>query len=325
MTRKVVLLSAPYMIPTLQRFQPLFDAYEIDLIVPDVEERLEAEDLLKIASQFDGAITGDDRFNAEVLKACSPRLKVISKWGTGTDSIDQDAARELGIAVRNTPAAFTEAVADSVLAYILAFARQSPWLDRDLKAGGWQKIPGRSLNECTLGVIGVGSIGKAVLERAHAFGMRLLGNDILEIADDFLRATGTEMQPLESLLKQADFITLNCDLNSTSQHIINADSLKLFKKTAVLINTARGPLVDEKALVAALESGALAGAALDVFEQEPLPENSALRSMSQVMLAPHNSNSSPAAWEYVHWNSIRNLFAGLGIPSDDLQPEKYPA
>ena len=322
---KTVLLSAPYLIPSRARFAPLFAQYGLELIVPEVEERLEEADLLALAGQFDGAITADDRFTAKVLEACAPRLKVISKWGTGIDSIDQEAAKRLGVAVRNTPGAFTEAVADSVLAYVLAFARRTPWLDDDLKAGGWHKLTGRSLGECTLGVIGVGAIGKAVLRRAQPFGIRLLGNDIVTIDQAFLDETGTTMMDLEDLLAQADFVSLNCDLNPTSRHIINAKTLAAMKPGAVLVNTARGPLIEEKALIAALEVGPLAGAALDVFEDEPLSKDSPLRAMDNVMLAPHNANSSPAAWERVHWNTIRNLLDGLGIPPDDLNPEDYPA
>jgi len=321
----VVLVSAPYMLPSLNRFRPLFDRYDIQMIVPEVNERLEVDEIMPYAGDFDGAICGDDRFTAEVLDACSPRLKVISKWGTGIDSIDQAAAKSLGVDVRNTPGAFTEPVADSVMAYVLAFARQSPWMDRRVKSGDWGKLPGRALSECSLGVIGVGQIGKAVLRRAKAFGMRLLGNDVVEMSADFLAETGVEMMDLDGLLGQADFISLNCDLNPSSRQLINMQTLSLLRPSAVLINTARGPLVEESALIDALEKGNLAGAALDVFEQEPLPDDSPLRSMDNVMLAPHNANASPAAWERVHWNTIRNLLDGLGISSDDLKAEDYPA
>jgi phosphoglycerate dehydrogenase-like enzyme len=205
------------------------------------------------------------------------------------------------------------------MGYILAFARRLPWMDRAMKQGVWDKIPGRSLSECTLGVIGLGNVGKAVIRRAHGFGMRLLGNDILQIDPDFVAENGVEMVSLETLLSQSDFISVNCDLNPTSRRLINADSLECLKPGAVLINTARGPIVDEVALVTALQTGQLAGAALDVFEVEPLPAGSPLRQMDQVLLAPHNSNSSPAAWERVHWNTIRNLLDGLGIPHADLE------
>ncbi len=315
---KTILLSAPYLIPFAERFRPVFAHYGLELLIPSVRERMEEEDLLAYAGQFDGTICGDDRYSERVLRACLPRLRVIAKWGTGIDSIDRRAAEQLGIAVRNTPNAFTLPVADTTLGYILAFARRQPWMDRAMKAGQWQKIPGRSLSECTLGVVGVGNIGKAVLRRARAFGMRLLGNDIQPIAPDFLLENGVQMLPLPELLAQADFISLHCDLNPTSRHLINAETLSWVRPQAVLINTARGPIVDEPALVSALQAGQLAGAALDVFEVEPLPLDSPLLSMDNVLLAPHNSNSSPAAWERVHWNTIRNLLDALDIAHTDL-------
>ncbi|GIK10645.1 MAG: phosphoglycerate dehydrogenase [Anaerolineaceae bacterium] len=311
-----VLMTAPYMIPFLERFKATFDKYAVELIVPEVRERMEETDLLKYAGQFDGAICGDDRYTARALEACAPRLKVISKWGTGIDSIDSAAASRLNVTVARTPNAFTTPVADSVLGYMLAFVRRQPWMDSAMKRGEWEKIPGRTLSECTLGVVGVGAIGKAVTRRARAFGMKVLGTDIVDIDHVFISESGIEMTDLSSLLSASDFVSLNCDLNPTSRHLINARTLAQMKPTAVLVNTARGPIVDEPALVAALQSGGIAGAALDVFESEPLPHDSPLLKMDNVMLAPHNANSSPAAWERVHWNTIRNLLEGLGIKEE---------
>ena len=308
-----VLISAPYIIPIIDRFQHVFEEHLLKLIIADVHERLSEEQVLAYAGQFDGTLCGDDRYTARVLEACAPRLKVISKWGTGIDSIDQQAARRLGIKVRRTSNAFTLPVADTVLGYILAFARQHPWMDRDMKAGKWEKIPGRSLSECTLGVVGIGNIGKAVIRLGRAFGMQILGNDIIEIDPDFVLENGVEMTSLDDLLRRSDFVSLNCDLNPTSYRLINALSMRLMKPTAVIINTSRGTIIDEQALIEALQSGTISGAALDVFEEEPLPLESPLRQMETVILAPHNANSSPAAWERVHWNTIRNLLDGLGI------------
>jgi len=308
-----VLMTAPYMIPFLDRFKPEFAKYELELIVPNVEERMEEEDLLKYAGQFDGAICGDDRYTARVIEACSPRLKIISKWGTGVDSIDASACSHFGVKLGRTPNAFTTPVSDTVLGYMLAFARRGPWMDAAMKRGEWQKIPGKTLSECTLGIIGIGNIGKAVTRRAKAFGMKVLGTDIIEIDHVFVSETGIQITNLQSLLSESDFVSVNCDLNPTSQHLINAETLAKMKSTAVLINTARGPIVDEKALIAALSSGQVGGAALDVFEFEPLPKNSPLLKMDNVMLAPHNSNSSPTAWERIHWNTIKNLVEGLGL------------
>lgn len=308
-----ILLTAPYMIPFLDRFKPVFDGYNIALIVPGVQERMEEADLLQYAGQFDGAICGDDRYTERVIEACAPRLKVISKWGTGVDSIDAAACSRYGVNLCRTVNAFTIPVADSVLGYILAFARRQPWMDREMKSGKWEKIPGRTLSECTLGVIGVGNIGKAVTRRARAFGMKVYGTDIVDIDHVFITETGIEMTSLQELLSKADYISVNCDLNPTSHHLMNHDTLSLVKPNAILINAARGPIVDEMALIEALQSRRLAGAALDVFEYEPLPSESPLLQMDNVMLAPHNSNSSPAAWERVHWNTIRNLVEGLGL------------
>jgi D-3-phosphoglycerate dehydrogenase / 2-oxoglutarate reductase len=308
-----ILLSAPYMLPHISRFRPVFERYGLDLIMPEVRERLEEADILKYAGQFDGTICGDDRYSARVLEACAPRLKVISKWGTGVDSIDPAACAQLGIKLFRTPNAFTMPVADTVMGYMLAFARRQPWMNADMKAGVWNKIPGRALHECTLGIIGVGNIGKALARRAHAFGMNILGTDILEVDHVFIAETGIRITGLEELLSKSDFVSLNCDLNPTSHHLMNARTLGLMKNSAVLINSARGPVVDEAALAASLKAGRIGGAALDVYEVEPLPADSPLRQMQNVLLAPHNANSSPAAWGRVHWNTIKNLVEGLGM------------
>lgn len=319
MDQKTILLSAPYMMPFLDRFVPVLEELGFIVIVPEVHERLSANEIMRYAGKIDGTICGDDRYTADVIKACAPRLKVISKWGTGIDSIDKTVAEEQGISVHRTINAFTVPVSDSVLGYMLAFARQQPWMDRNIKGGSWEKIPGRSLQECTLGVIGIGYIGKVVLRKAHAFGMTLLGNDIASVPEEFLREVGVEMVALDELVARSDFISVNCDLNPTSHHLVNADFIAKMKPSAVIINTARGPIIDQPALVAALQNGQIAGAALDVFEDEPIPADSPLLKMDQVMLAPHNSNSSPRAWEAVHWNTIRNLLEGFGMPVDRLE------
>ena len=315
-----VLVSAPYMLRELDRFRIQFDEAGIEVVVGDVEERLSEDELIPFAGQIDGALCGDDAFTARFLEKATPRLKIIAKWGTGIDTIDMEAAKRFGVKVTNTPDAFTEAVADSVLGYILTFARELPWMDRDVKAGIWKKRRARSLHETTLGVVGVGRIGKAVLTRAHGFGMRLLGNDIVETEPDFLSTYGVSMLELDKLLRESDFVSLNCDLNPSSEHLIDEKALSIMKSEAVLINTSRGGVVDQVELVAALEQNRIGGAALDVFEDEPIPLDSRLLAMDNVMLAPHNANSSPMAWERVHWNSLNNLFEGLGLGSVSAFP-----
>jgi D-3-phosphoglycerate dehydrogenase len=305
-----VLISAPYMQPVPEKYRELLEKNGVEIVVPKVNERLSEEELLMFISEFDGVICGDDRFTERVILS-APRLKIISKWGTGIDSIDKKAAEAHGVAVRNTPDAFTMPVADTVIGYMLCFARRLPWMDKGMKNGLWEKIPGISLSELTLGVIGVGNIGKAVLRRASSFGIKLLGNDILDVPASFLESVGVRMVSKDVLLKEADIVSVNCDLNPTSYHILGEIEFSMMKATAIVINTARGPLIDEKSLVNALRNKKIGGAALDVFEEEPLPMESPLRSFDNVMLAPHNSNSSPAAWERVHENAVKNLLEGL--------------
>lgn len=308
-----VLISAPYILPVVDRFLPLFKEAGIEPVLARVEERLDESELLNLVGEVEGVVCGDDQFTEQVLKRAAPRLRVISKWGTGIDSIDGEAAEKFGVRVYRTPDAFTQPVADSVMGYILAFARQLPWMNREMKAGSWNKRIARALHECSLGVVGVGNIGKQVLMRARTFGMQLYGNDILDIDQGFLSQTGVQMLGLPQLLARSDFVSLNCDLNPTSTQLLDRDAFQMMKREAVLINTARGAVVVEADLIEALRKGEIAGAALDVFEQEPLPADSPLRDFENVLLAPHNANSSPAAWERVHKNTLRNLFRGLGL------------
>jgi D-3-phosphoglycerate dehydrogenase len=307
---KRILISAPYFLPVVERFRPLLEGAGCELLVAEVNERLSEAELLPLVGNIVGTICGDDRYSERVLEA-APALRVISKWGTGIDSIDQDAARRRSVAVRNTLDAFSVPVADSVMGYLLSFARRQPWLSEAMKAGRWEKIPGRSLSECTLGIVGVGNVGKQVARRAAAFGMQVLGSDPRGVSESLRRDTPIRETSLDELLSSSDFVTLHCDLNPTSFHLIDAGALASMRAGAVLVNTARGPVVDEPALVAALTSGHLGGAALDVFEVEPLPASSPLRLLTNVMLAPHNSNRSPAAWEAVHQSTVKNLLDTL--------------
>ena len=305
-----VLVTAPYMQPVISHFRHRFDEHGIELIIPPVTERASEEELLDWIGDVDGVIAGHDQFTERVLRA-APKLKVLSKWGTGIDSFDQEACQRLGIAIRNTPEAFSQPVADTVLGYAICLLRHLHQMDREVHAGEWVKRPGKALNECTFGIIGVGNVGKAVARRVRAFGARLLGCDLVPMPQSFLRETGIAMVERGQLLAEADVLSLNCDLNPTSYHIMSDDAFNRLKDGACLINTARGPLIDERALVRALDSGKLGAAALDVFEEEPLPAGSPLRRFANVMLAPHNANSSPRASERVHLNTIDNLLGVL--------------
>jgi D-3-phosphoglycerate dehydrogenase / 2-oxoglutarate reductase len=305
-----VLISAPYFLPVVEEYRSQLEAAGLELVLANVCERLSEEELLPLVPTIHGAICGDDQFTERVLEA-APQLRVISKWGTGIDSIDTDAASRLGIKVCNTANAFTDCVADSTLGYILNFARRLDQMDQDIRRGNWIKPDAVTLRECTLGIVGVGNIGKAVIRRAIAFGMTVVSYDPVPVPETFLTETGLNPISLQELLKLSDFVTLHCDLNPTSYHLIDRPQFDLMRPGAYLINTSRGAVVNEPALVAALRDGRIAGAALDVFENEPLPSDSPLRQMSNCLLAPHNSNSGLAAKKHVHESTINNLLAGL--------------
>jgi len=194
-------------------------------------------------------------------------------------------------------------------------------MNAEMHRGTWQKPQLRALGEQTMGIVGVGNCGRAVARRAAAFGVRLLGTDLVEIPGDVKRATGLEQVPLETLLRESDIVSLNCTLTPSSFHLINDVTLSAMKPTAFLINTCRGPVVEESALEDALVNGRLAGAALDVFEEEPLPADSILRSLPNCWLAPHNANSGVAAAERVHENTIRMLLESLSASSPSSLPE----
>jgi D-3-phosphoglycerate dehydrogenase / 2-oxoglutarate reductase len=310
MKKKKALISSRSLQRVIGNYQHLFEESRIEVILPSVRERLSEEQLLGYIGDVDGVACGDDYFTERVLRSAK-KLKVISKWGTGIDSINLDVCRELGIAVCNTPEAFTDPVADSVMAYVLNYARQISVLDKKMRAGVWEKHKAWALNELVLGVIGTGAIGRAVAMRAAVFGMRIVGYDDKAESIRAAEDGGVVMKSKDDVLCEADVLSVNCDLNASSHYLITRKEIELMKPGAYIINTARGPIIKEVDLIEALREGRLAGAALDVFEEEPLPNDSPLWEMEQVMLAPHNANSSPRAHERVHRRTVENLIAIL--------------
>lgn len=305
-----ILITAPYFVPVVGEYRDLLADY--DLIIPKVSERMSEKELLALAElpEIVGVIAGDDKWSRKVLSKAKS-LRVLSKWGTGIDSFDRQACEEFGVEIKNTPNAFSEPVADTVIGLMLTFARNLQVMDRAIKNGIWEKVPGVSLRESVIGVIGVGNVGKAVVRRVIAFGGEVLGHDIVEPESEFVAETEIKMVSLDELLSKSDYVSLNCDLNESSFHLMGEKEFAQMKSSAVVINTARGPLIDEEALVWALENQIIAGVGLDVYEEEPLPKKSKLRKFDNVVLGSHNSNSSPMAWDRVHKNTVFNLLTVL--------------
>lgn len=251
-----------------------------------------------------GIVCGDEVYSREVMAQLLPELRVLSRPGSGIDNIDIDAADELGIAVIRQPMAYAAPVADSTMAMILMFARRLVTLNASMHSGRWERerYPGMSLEESRIGVVGMGPIGSAVAVRARSFGGTVYCHSI--------RGDGVN---LKYLLRKSDFVTLHSRLTPETRHMIGAEELSLMKPTAYLINTARGAIVDESALLDALENKRIAGAGIDVFETEPLPKEHPFRGMDNVILSPHNAYWSKKARTQAVWNAIRDAEKELGL------------
>ncbi len=263
-----------------------------------------------------GLLAGVEPLTANVI-ANAKGLAVISRCGVGMDSVDQSAAKERGIGILSTPDAPVDAVVEMTLALILASLRHIPAADRQVRDGAWPRLKGRLLKSQTVGVLGLGRIGTRVAGLCTAFGARVIAYD--PVAAD--GALNVERVEFDDLLSQADVVTLHLPYTEITHHLINADALAAMKPGAILINTARGSLVDEAALVTALTDGRLSGAGLDVFESEPY--SGALQKMSQVVLTPHLASSAIESRREMEREAASNLYLGLceaGVINNGDQP-----
>lgn len=302
MAQPRVLVSNIMMLKERPRFDAELRQLGYEPVWADVSQYLDEAACLGLVGEIDGWLAGDDQITRSVLEAALPRLKVIAKWGTGTDSIDKQAAAELSVPVLNSPAAFADAVGEVAIGLMLMLTRHLRNIDRDIRAGGWPKPQGMELKGSTLGMIGYGAIGRRIAELGGAFGMNVIFHD------PFVEGS----QSPDDIAAQADILCIACALTPQNHHLVNAGLLARMKPSALVVNVARGPIVDEAALVAALTQGQIAGAALDVFEVEPLPQESPLRQLDTVVLSSHNANNGWRAVEAVHANTLKNLKSVLG-------------
>jgi len=257
-----------------------------------------------------------DRIDAEVMDAAGPGLKVISNYAVGYDNVDILAATARGVPVGNTPGVLTDTTADFAFALLIAAARRIVEGDRFTRAGKWQTwgptlLLGGDVTGATLGIVGFGRIGKGMAKRAQGFDMRVLYHDPLCRDDPYAQEIGAQWVDLDTLLRESDFVSLHTPLNQSTYHLINADALSKMKPTAVLINTARGPIVDQAALYRALRTGTIGYAALDVTEPEPIPADSPLLTLDNVIVAPHIASASVATRGKMAQMAAANLIAGL--------------
>ncbi|MBC7319805.1 D-glycerate dehydrogenase [bacterium] len=289
---------------------------------------LTREELLQAVKGKDGILCLlTDKIDAEVFDAAGPQLKVVSNYAVGYDNIDVNEATKRGIVVTNTPGVLTETTADLAWALILATARRVVEADKFTRAGkyeGWAPMLflGQDVYGKTLGIIGMGRIGQAVARRAKGFNMKVLYNDIRRIPEELEKELNATFVSLDELLEQSDFVSLHTYLSPETYHLINEERLKKMKKTAYLINTSRGPVVDENALVKALKEGWIAGAGLDVYEFEPklVP---GLAECENAVLLPHIASASVETRTKMATMAAENLLAVLAgkMPPNPVNPE----
>ena len=322
----MVLITASAMAKAGQSALELLRAAGFEINQPSLSSPATADELSHLLPEADAVIAGVEPYSASLLaSACASRLRIISRWGVGFDAVDIQEASRQGIVVANTPNLLDEAVADYTFALLLALARQIHSGHLGMQNGHWQATWGVDVAGKTLGLIGCGRIGLAVARRAAGFNLQLLACDprrSLEAA-----ACGVRSVSLDQLLAESDFVSLHAALTAENRNLIGAAQLRKMKPTSLIINTARGALLDEAALVHALNERWIAGAALDVFCKEPLPADHPLRSAPNLLLTPHQASFAQDTGERVSLTAaqaIVDLMSGRR-PRFVVNPEVFQA
>jgi D-3-phosphoglycerate dehydrogenase len=289
MSAPLILVTCRQMQVELPRHRERIEALGYDVVAPELggRQQFKSAELLEYGSRLVGIIAGDDQLDRAFF-AGAAKLKVVIRWGIGMDSVDHDAARQHGVVVRNTPGVFGHEVADAAFGYMLNLARGYMTVDAAVRRGEWPKVEGITLAGGRLGIVGFGAIGREIAKRGVAFDMDVVAHD------PFVDTPPADVSlvDLDKLLATSRFIVLACPLTPETLHLINAERLSLVRPDAYLVNVARGPVVLEADLIEALRESQLAGAALDVFEVEPLPLDSELRMLPNVVLGAHNSSNT---------------------------------
>ena len=306
-----ILCTCPPMIRAIDSLRDAFAKHDVDVFCPEFKQTLSVPELLDLVPQYDGWIIGDDPATAEVFSAGkNGRLRAAIKWGAGTDNVDFTGAAAAGFDVANTPGTFGEEVSDVALAYIIGLSRNLFFIDREVRSGAWPKPAGRSLQNKVVGIVGYGHIGQAVARKVGAIGMKPI------IYDPIKQLTDTEGASIASWpdrLAELDFLVLACALTPKNRHLINTDTISKTKKGLILVNIARGGLIDQAALRNALDIGHVSAAALEVLDEEPPQYNEPLLSYSNCVFGSHNSSNTVEAVHRTSLIAIQLLFDRLGF------------
>jgi lactate dehydrogenase-like 2-hydroxyacid dehydrogenase len=294
---------------------PIRDACEADVWPDDLQPP--RDELLRRVAGCDGILTLlTDRVDAELLDAAGPQLRVVSNYAVGYDNVDVAECARRGVAVGNTPGALTETTADLAWALLMAGARRIVEGADHVRAGRWETwgpmlLLGSDVHGATLGIVGFGRIGQAVARRAAGFGMTVLYHSRRRVPPEVEASLGATFVPFESLLERSDFVSLHVSLRPDTHHLIDAAALARMRPTAVLVNTARGPVVDPRALEAALREGRIGAAALDVTDPEPIRPDDGLVGLPNCLIVPHIASASVATRARMAGMAAANLLAGV--------------
>jgi len=278
-----------------------------DVFLNPYNKKLDEDELIELIGEAAGMIAGTEQITEKVLNHAKS-LKVISRYGVGMDNIDMDVARKKGIRVYNTPNAPARAVAELALSLILNLMRHIPESSKSIQKEKWQPQMGHSLYGKTLGIIGLGRIGKKLVKLMRPFNMKILAYELYP-DDDFITMCDIKLESLEEVLSQSDIVSIHLPLTEKTHNIIGVKELALMKHDAILINTARGGLIDEDALIRSLKKGITAGAALDVFEKEPY--NGELLNFDNVLLTPHIGSYTEETRMIMEIETVENLINAL--------------
>jgi D-3-phosphoglycerate dehydrogenase len=278
-------------------------------VIPSFDQSLSEESLLELVPKVDGWIIGDDPATAQVFHAgVRGRLRAAVKWGVGVDNVDFASAKQVGLDVVNTPGMFSEEVSDIVLGYTVGLARNLFSIDRGVRAGCWPKPVGISLKGKTASIVGYGNIGQATARKLIGLGLNIIVYD-----PECIKTPSAPIKifPWPEKLDQADFLIFTCSLTPKNRGMLNARTLAACKKGVMVVNVSRGALIDESALADCIKSGKVFGAALDVFQEEPLPKGSPLRRFDACIFGSHNSSNTLEAVEKTSLKAIQLLFERL--------------
>jgi D-3-phosphoglycerate dehydrogenase len=294
--------------PAAQQLREFASKNSSELVFNPHGRPLSEDELIPLVQDCDGYIAGLDFVTKKVIDSCGA-LRVISRYGAGVDRVDLEAAKAKGIPVCNTPGANAQAVADLAFALALCAARKIPLLDRKTKEGQWVRSTGIELFGKTMGILGLGAVGRAVAQRAKGFSMRVLAYDPF-INKRYAEEQGIIVSDFDSLVKEADVISLHLPLDQKTRHVINAEVMAGMKRGVILINTARGGLIDENAANELLRSGHIGGLGLDAYEEEP-PGKSPLFELDNVVVTPHTASHTAEATANMAAMSVENLITIL--------------